>query len=63
MHAGIDGEAVDLIPVLEFVIQPAALRVRTSSRHQGVSLARRLSPPHPAAHRRPSGLMGFQQET
>ncbi len=63
VHAGIDGEAVDLIPPLEFVIQPAALRVRISSRHQGVWLAGRLSPPHPAAHRRPSGLMRFQQET
>jgi diacylglycerol kinase family enzyme len=37
VHAGIDGEAVDLSPPLRFVIQPAALRVRISSRHPGVS--------------------------
>jgi diacylglycerol kinase family enzyme len=37
VHAGVDGEAVDLSPPLEFVIRPAALRVRISSRHPGVS--------------------------
>jgi len=37
VHAGIDGEAVDLGPALEFVIRPAALRVRISSHHPGVS--------------------------
>jgi diacylglycerol kinase family enzyme len=33
--AGIDGEAVDLSPPLQFTIRPGALRVRISSRHQG----------------------------
>ena len=37
VHAGIDGEAVDLIPPLEFVVRPAALRVRASPRHPGTS--------------------------
>jgi diacylglycerol kinase family enzyme len=37
VHAGIDGEAVDLDPLLRFEIRPAALRVRISSRHPGVS--------------------------
>jgi hypothetical protein len=37
VHAGVDGESVDLSPPLEFVIVPAALRVRISSRHPGVS--------------------------
>jgi diacylglycerol kinase family enzyme len=32
LHAGIDGEAVDLDPPLRFAIKPAALRVRISSR-------------------------------
>jgi diacylglycerol kinase family enzyme len=33
IHAGIDGEAVALVPPLEFAISPAALRVRISARH------------------------------
>jgi diacylglycerol kinase family enzyme len=37
VHAGVDGESVELRPPLEFVILPAALRVRISSRHPGVS--------------------------
>jgi diacylglycerol kinase family enzyme len=37
LHAGIDGEAVDLDPPLHFAIRPKALRVRISSRHPGVS--------------------------
>jgi diacylglycerol kinase family enzyme len=37
VHAGIDGEAVDLGPPLDFEILPSALRVRISSRHPGVS--------------------------
>lgn len=37
VHAGIDGESVELRPPLEFVVLPAALRVRISSRHPGVS--------------------------
>jgi diacylglycerol kinase family enzyme len=32
VHAGIDGEAVDLTPPLRFAIRPGALRVRISSR-------------------------------
>jgi diacylglycerol kinase family enzyme len=37
VHAGIDGEAVDLGTPLDFTILPAALRVRISARHPGVS--------------------------
>ena len=37
LSGGIDGEAVELDPPLELVIRPAALRVRISSRHPGVS--------------------------
>jgi diacylglycerol kinase family enzyme len=33
VHAGVDGEAVDLDPPLRFAIKPAALCVRISSRH------------------------------
>ena len=33
VHAGVDGEAVDLTPPLEFVIRPGALRVRISPSH------------------------------
>ena len=39
VHAGIDGEAVDLSPPLQFVVRPAALRVRISRSHES---ARRL---------------------
>jgi diacylglycerol kinase family enzyme len=49
VHAGVDGEAVDLRPPLRFAIRPAALRVRISSRHPGASPSARLhllgSPP------------------
>jgi diacylglycerol kinase family enzyme len=34
VHAGIDGEAIDLSPPLQFTIRPKALRVRISPRHQ-----------------------------
>jgi diacylglycerol kinase family enzyme len=37
VHAGVDGEAVDLSPPLHFVTRPAALRVRIARRHPGVS--------------------------
>jgi diacylglycerol kinase family enzyme len=36
IHAGIDGEAVDLTPPLRFAIRPGALRVRTPSRNATV---------------------------
>jgi diacylglycerol kinase family enzyme len=42
VHAGVDGEAVELTPRLSFVIRPSALRVRISSRHPGVSPSGRL---------------------
>ena len=42
VHAGIDGEAVELHAPLEFVIRPGVLRVRISSRHPGVSPSGRL---------------------
>jgi diacylglycerol kinase family enzyme len=44
VHAGIDGEAVDLSAPLRFAIRPAALRVRISSRHPGVSPSARFPP-------------------
>ena len=31
VHAGVDGEAVDLTPPLDFVVRPGALRVRVAS--------------------------------
>jgi diacylglycerol kinase family enzyme len=43
VHAGVDGETVDLPASLEFAIRPGALRVRISSRHPGVSPSGRLS--------------------
>jgi len=51
VHAGVDGEAVDLSPPLRFAIRPAALRVRISSRHPGASPSASLRLPghsHPA---------------
>jgi diacylglycerol kinase family enzyme len=42
VHAGVDGEAVEFDAPLVFVIRPAALRVRISSRHPGVSPSGRL---------------------
>ncbi len=42
VHAGMDGEAVELDPPLSFAIRPGALRVRISSRHPGVSPSGRL---------------------
>ena len=42
VHAGVDGEAVDLSPPLRFAIRPAALRVRISSRHPGASPSARI---------------------
>jgi hypothetical protein len=38
VHAGIDGEAVELRPPLEFVIRPRALRVRIARRHLAVTV-------------------------
>ncbi|MFK5647246.1 diacylglycerol/lipid kinase family protein [Ornithinimicrobium sp. LYQ121] len=42
VHAGIDGEAVELVAPLEFATRPAVLRVRISARHPGASPAARL---------------------
>lgn len=44
VHAGVDGEAIDLSPPLQFVSRPAALRVRISRRHPGVSPSGRRRP-------------------
>jgi diacylglycerol kinase family enzyme len=33
LHAGVDGEAVELVPPLELATRPAALRVRIAARH------------------------------
>ena len=53
VHAGVDGEAVDLDPPLRFATRPAALRVRISPRHPGASPSARLRLPGdgPASHR------------
>jgi diacylglycerol kinase family enzyme len=53
VHAGVDGEAVELSPPLRFAIRPAALRVRISSRHPGASPSARLRLPGP-----PPGMRG-----
>ena len=45
VHAGIDGEGVELSPPLVFAIRPAALRVRISPRHPGASPSARLHLP------------------
>jgi diacylglycerol kinase family enzyme len=42
VHAGIDGETVDLTSPLRFVIRPETLRVRISSSHAAVSRSARL---------------------
>jgi diacylglycerol kinase family enzyme len=42
VHAGVDGEAVDLEPPLRFASRPASLRVRISPRHPGASPSARL---------------------
>jgi diacylglycerol kinase family enzyme len=43
VHAGIDGEAVELAPPLHFIIGPRALRVRIARRHPGSSPSGRLA--------------------
>ena len=43
VHAGIDGQAVDLSSPLRFVIRAETLRVRISSSHAGVSRSARLT--------------------
>jgi diacylglycerol kinase family enzyme len=45
VHAGVDGEAVDLDPPLRFASRPVALRVRISPRHPGASPSARLHLP------------------
>jgi diacylglycerol kinase family enzyme len=52
VHVGIDGEAADLDPLPTFEIRPAALRVRISSRHPGVSPSGRVAA---RGDRRPRG--------
>jgi diacylglycerol kinase family enzyme len=50
VHAGVDGEAVNLDPPLRFATRPASLRVRISPRHPGASPSARLRlPGHPPA--------------
>jgi diacylglycerol kinase family enzyme len=45
VHAGVDGESVELSPPLRFTVRPAALRVRISSRHPGASPSARFAFP------------------
>jgi len=57
LHAGIDGEAVELATPLDFRVHPGALRVRISARHPGASPAARamsVSPPAPMRSPRPA---------
>ena len=59
VHAGIDGEAVEVASPLEFVVRPRALRVMIARRHPGVSPAGRLAAgigPTNAETRRPAGF-------
>jgi diacylglycerol kinase family enzyme len=51
VHAGIDGEAVDLGPPLRFAIRPKALRVRISSRHPGASPSATLQDVRPRLYK------------
>ncbi|SQD98377.1 Diacylglycerol kinase catalytic region (fragment) [Parafrankia sp. Ea1.12] len=44
VHAGIDGEAAELHPLLRFAVRPTALRVRISARHPGASPSARFPP-------------------
>jgi diacylglycerol kinase family enzyme len=56
VHAGVDGEAVDLSPPLRFASRPSALRVRISVRHPGASPSARLRlPGHPTGTTMSSG--------
>lgn len=48
VHAGIDGEAVELVGPLAFAVRPAALRVRISARHPGAPPSARI--PRPGSH-------------
>jgi len=58
VHAGIDGEAVELAPPFEFVIRPRTLRVRIARGHSGLSPSGRLASragPNKAGTRRSAG--------
>jgi diacylglycerol kinase family enzyme len=50
VHAGIDGEAIELSPPLQFTSRPGALRVRIPARHQAEP---RSAPLSPARRKRP----------
>jgi diacylglycerol kinase family enzyme len=43
VHAGMDGEAVTLVPPLRFAVRPLALRVRISAHHPGASPSAQLA--------------------
>jgi diacylglycerol kinase family enzyme len=51
VHAGVDGEAVELDALLGFAIRPKALRVRISSRHPGASPAPGVHAVAPRVHK------------
>lgn len=62
VHAGIDGEAADLIGPFLFAIRPALLRVRISRRHPGTSPSGRFAGGMPApvpVRRGPGGSRHF----
>ena len=50
VHAGVNGEAVELTPPLAFVIRPAALRVRIAARDAGASASLPRPARAPARH-------------
>src|SRR5215469_1105427 len=56
VHAGVDGEAVDLGPPLRFAVRPVALWVRISERH--LRLAVSASPPPGLSTRVMAHLLG-----
>jgi hypothetical protein len=51
VHAGIDGEAAQLMAPLEFAIRPAALRIRVPRRSAAASARERRPPAAPAPRR------------
>jgi diacylglycerol kinase family enzyme len=53
VHAGVDGEALDISAPLRFTIRPRALRVRIPRLHPGASPSATLHPASPRIRQRP----------
>jgi diacylglycerol kinase family enzyme len=60
VHAGVDGEAIELVAPLRFAIRPAALRVRISARHPGASPSARIPPLRPRRVAAPSSRQALE---